>query len=228
MSDKSEVSHLTIIAAQKANKDLGDARGEDGKPLLGSDTGAKILNKYEESESNRDNSHKDPLTELLNRRGVKEESERVLGILKRENDYKGFTIVVADMIGLKKINQDLGELGADGVLIQSSQAIKSSATRATDLVSRWGGDEFVLILFNQDPETILNVCDRMLSTQPFVDFTNKKVQFNIGYMTFGPEITDVYSAVEYCVNQIDDVKASRPKDDTGRVAGDGIIVKLDG
>lgn len=227
MSDKKEVSNLTLIAARKANNELGKVLGEDGKPLLGSEAGVKILNKYEESEVNRDNSHKDPLTELLNRRGVKEESERVLGILRREKDYRGFTVIVADMIGLKKINQDLGEIGADRILIQSSQALKSSATRATDLVSRWGGDEFVLILFNQDPDSVANVCDRVVSTQPFVDFTDKKVQFNVGYKTFGPEITDVYSAVEHCVNLIDDIKATRPKDDTGRVVGDGVIVKLD-
>lgn len=226
MSDKTgEIDRLTILAATKANDELGKVGSEEGKKLLSTEAGATILSKYEESELNRDNSHKDPLTELLNRRGIKEESERVRKILEREGDYKGFTIIVADMIGLKRINIEVGEIEADNTIKRAADSFSNFASRGTDLVCRWGGDEFVLVLFNQNPQNVPEYSKKMIDEQPYIDKMQEKLKYNVGYKSFGPT-DDIYAAIEYCVNQIDEVKLQSPKDETGRVTGDGVLVEL--
>jgi diguanylate cyclase (GGDEF)-like protein len=56
-----------------------------------------------------------------------------------------FSIIFLDLNGFKQINDTYGHLVGDEVLKQFASELKS-AFRSTDVVSRWGGDEFVVIL----------------------------------------------------------------------------------
>jgi len=91
----------------------------------------------------------DTLTPLLNRRAFLREVERSLARVAR---HGGSTVVmIADLDGLKAINDTAGHQAGDGALIQVAHCL-SAQLRGSDLVARIGGDEFGLILEMVKPE----------------------------------------------------------------------------
>jgi diguanylate cyclase (GGDEF)-like protein len=81
---------------------------------------------------------RDPLTTLPNRRYLEER------IASRIALAQGFCVIVLDVNQLKKVNDVHGHLAGDNLLQQFAQELRSSF-RASDLVGRWGGDEFIVV-----------------------------------------------------------------------------------
>jgi diguanylate cyclase (GGDEF)-like protein len=81
----------------------------------------------------------DPLTGLSNRRGVESELDR------RLVSGKTFCILFFDLNGFKGINDCHGHLAGDEVLKAFGGELRS-AFRGSDVVGRWGGDEFVAVV----------------------------------------------------------------------------------
>jgi diguanylate cyclase (GGDEF)-like protein len=101
----------------------------------------------------------DPLTGLYTRwyflQRLREEFERV----KR---YGGnFSVVMADIDDFKKVNDTYGHRIGDEVL-KFIASVMRSYTRTTDIVGRYGGEEFILILPNTDKESAALVCQKIL------------------------------------------------------------------
>ena len=84
----------------------------------------------------------DPLTGLLNRKGLAMLAEPILESARRRGD--AVYCVFVDVDGLNRVNTDHGERAGDEVLLTVSDAM-SRCTRATDALARWGDDEFVVI-----------------------------------------------------------------------------------
>ncbi len=91
-------------------------------------------------------SRTDALTGLPNRRGFLEASAAEIERCRRSGRL--FSIVLADVDRFKGINDTLGHAAGDAALRAVAQRIRSSL-RGQDLVARWGGEEFILLL----PET---------------------------------------------------------------------------
>lgn len=91
-------------------------------------------------------SRTDALTGLPNRRGFVEASEAELERFRRSG--RPFTIVLADVDHFKAVNDRFGHATGDEVLRSAAAAIRANL-RAQDVVARWGGEEFILLL----PET---------------------------------------------------------------------------
>jgi len=85
----------------------------------------------------------DSLTDLPNRRFLTEYLERGLAACVRHQSYG--TLLLIDLDGFKKINDSYGHDTGDAVLVEVAKRLQT-ATRAEDLVSRMGGDEFVITL----------------------------------------------------------------------------------
>ncbi len=81
----------------------------------------------------------DSLTGLSNRRKLEMELEA------RVVEGRSACIVVLDLNGFKQINDQQGHLAGDQILKQFATELRSSI-RATDVLGRWGGDEFLMIL----------------------------------------------------------------------------------
>jgi diguanylate cyclase (GGDEF)-like protein len=81
----------------------------------------------------------DPLTGLGNRRKVELELEARMG------KTSPVSVVIFDVNGFKEINDQLGHLAGDQILKQFATELRS-VVRASDVVGRWGGDEFLVIL----------------------------------------------------------------------------------
>ena len=89
--------------------------------------------------------HVDPLTEVLDRRGFERELKRSLAYVKRYGATAA--LVYLDLDEFKPINDRHGHGAGDAVLKAIAAALSRNA-RASDVVARIGGDEFVVLLWN--------------------------------------------------------------------------------
>ncbi len=88
---------------------------------------------------------RDPLTELLNRRGFERELARTRSYMER---YGGnAALIYLDLDGFKPVNDRHGHAAGDAVLKAVAAALVG-AVRASDAVARLGGDEFAVLLWN--------------------------------------------------------------------------------
>lgn len=84
----------------------------------------------------------DPLTGLLNRRGFLLVSSHECRLARRHRQR--ILVLFIDVDGLKQVNDSAGHAAGDSLLVQVAAALRS-ACRESDLVGRWGGDEFVVL-----------------------------------------------------------------------------------
>ncbi len=91
----------------------------------------------------------DPLTGLWNRKMSDEMLERVDDESRRYK--KNYSVILLDIDFFKKINDTYGHQAGDKVLVEFSKIVEQN-TRKSDMVFRWGGEEFLVIL----PNTSLN------------------------------------------------------------------------
>ena len=95
----------------------------------------------------------DQLTGLLNRRGL-------LQILQNQKNRRKMSVLLLDLDGLKQINDLHGYHSGDAVLKNFAGVVKRTL-RASDLSSRFGGDELVVILSDISDEYAANVAERI-------------------------------------------------------------------
>lgn len=93
-------------------------------------------------DARQDASH-DPLTGVLNRRGLSESFAREAARARRNG--QPLTLVLLDLDGFKQINDHYGHAAGDQAL-QHLVSLIGATLRPTDLCARLGGDEFVLLL----------------------------------------------------------------------------------
>lgn len=87
----------------------------------------------------------DPLTGLMNRRSFQEYGEKLLALAKREG--KKVSLLFLDLSDFKPINDKYSHIFGDQVLKIIGSRIERSL-RESDLVARFGGDEFVVLAYN--------------------------------------------------------------------------------
>ncbi len=100
----------------------------------------------------------DPLTGLYNRRYFDFRVVKELGRANRKQESLAF--VLCDLDHFKEINDTRGHAAGDQVLIEVAKTINESI-RATDLVFRWGGDEFMIVFSEATREGIQKVVNRI-------------------------------------------------------------------
>jgi diguanylate cyclase (GGDEF)-like protein len=84
----------------------------------------------------------DPLTGLANRRQMKIVLERGIAAARRG---EGLAVVMFDLDGFKDINDQHGHLVGDRILVNVAEVLRREA-RGADLVVRYGGDEFLVVM----------------------------------------------------------------------------------
>lgn len=101
----------------------------------------------------------DTLTELYNRRHFYAELKRCLKSAQKES--KPFSLILFDVDGFKQYNDKHGHLAGDQVLVGIAQIVQKSIRRHQDIASRFGGDEFTLLLPDADAATALILSERI-------------------------------------------------------------------
>ena len=106
----------------------------------------------------------DALTQIYNRRFFQKELNRQINLHRRHKD--NFILVMIDLDHFKSINDTFGHNCGDQCLVAFTRFIQSQI-RATDIFSRWGGEEFVLILERSEAigavQSVKNILDKLRS-----------------------------------------------------------------
>ena len=105
--------------------------------------------KIEEAEKRARKTLLDEKTGILNGRGFKMALEGI----QRESDQKG-SLLFVDGDGFKLINDTYGHMAGDEVIKAIAKYLTEN-TRDTDIVARWGGDEFIVYFPGATPNQIL-------------------------------------------------------------------------
>ncbi len=122
-------------------------------------------------------SYRDYLTGLYNRAFLEEAI--------KELDTEGklpLTLIIGDFDGLKLINDVFGHQVGDQALIEMARIIKSCC-RETDLISRWGGDEFLILLPETTEEMGQKICDRIREASHGVKVADANFTISLGCAT---------------------------------------------
>lgn len=120
-------------------------------------------------------SYHDGLTGLYNRRFFEEELHR----LDRERNLP-LCIIMADMNGLKLINDSFGHLVGDEMLIKVSDVLKKTC-RSDEIIARIGGDEFVILIANIDHDQVVNLANRIESNLSEEKIDNLSLSVSLGW-----------------------------------------------
>jgi diguanylate cyclase (GGDEF)-like protein len=100
----------------------------------------------------------DPLTGLANRRGG--EKSIASEISRAERERKPLSCILLDIDRFKQVNDTLGHQVGDQVLRELSAMLRR-AVRAYDIVARWGGEEFLLVLPGADLQAARLLAERI-------------------------------------------------------------------
>ena len=146
-------------------------------------------------------SERDPLTGLANRRHFQAAMRR----LAEDGKLSG-TVYLIDIDHFKHINDRHGHGTGDAVLIEVASRLRETL-REQDLIVRWGGEEFLVIVQGLAPDQVDLLAQRMLGVldrAPVVAGTHRvAVTASIGFATFpiGPDLLRV--SWERAINLVD-------------------------
>ena len=122
-------------------------------------------------------SYTDKLTGLYNRAYFEEQINKL-----DDNEYYPLTLIMGDLNGLKTVNDNLGHLEGDKLLVEIAKVLKGSC-RKEDLVFRWGGDEFIILLPNSDYKLGKEICNRIKLNCKNTDKTPIPLSISLGVST---------------------------------------------
>ncbi|MFL6601690.1 MAG: diguanylate cyclase [Steroidobacteraceae bacterium] len=129
----------------------------------------------------------DELTKLHNRRGFM--SLAGSHIKSAEHTQQPFALVFIDLDGMKDVNDTLGHVEGDRALVETASLL-SRCVRQTDIVARFGGDEFVLLLTTAEKNWEDSIRHRL---QQQLDASNAQpgrryhLSFSVGVVTAEPD-----------------------------------------
>ena len=138
-------------------------------------------------------SYHDQLTGLYNRRFYEEEIKR----LDTERDLP-FSIAMGDVNGLKLVNDSFGHLAGDE-LIKKAAAVIKKGCRADDIIARFGGDEFIIILPRTDAAEAEKIIQRIRNLSVKEHIKDLTLSISFGYETKtnkDQDIMDVFKTAE--------------------------------
>ena len=102
-------------------------------------------------------SRTDPLTGLFNRRHFEELFQLALGICVRQNS--SITLMMIDIDHFKAINDSSGHLAGDEYLKLVGTVLLRVFRRDTDIIGRFGGEEFVIVLVDKEPANAASLAE---------------------------------------------------------------------
>ncbi len=137
----------------------------------------------------------DKLTGLLNRRKMDKELNKELKRAKRYNQT--FSLILVDIDFFKKVNDTFGHQAGDTLLIELSRLIRNSL-RSSDLVARWGGEEFLVLCPNSDLNEATNLAERLrLFVENYNFSVERKITISVGVAEYkGQSLDDLINEAD--------------------------------
>ncbi|WP_417666177.1 GGDEF domain-containing protein [Pseudidiomarina sp.] len=132
----------------------------------------------------------DPLTQLFNRSHLDAMLE--IEIRRAKRDSFDLSVLIIDADQFKTLNDSYGHLVGDEVLVELSGLLQNS-TRATDVLGRWGGEEFLIIAPKTDQDGAVELAEKIRVAVGRHRFTHDDLHLtlSIGSATLSPNDTPV-------------------------------------
>jgi len=133
---------------------------------------------YRNSKSLEQGAHTDPLTGLLRRSQFQLLAEQVMKASRR--DDTPFSLLMMDIDDFKHINDTYGHNACDRVIQMLADTLKEML-RESDLIARWGGEEFLILMPGVSEAEAVVAANRIRNTcsQKVVSFNGKDIRFNV-------------------------------------------------
>jgi diguanylate cyclase (GGDEF)-like protein len=128
----------------------------------------------------------DELTGLYNRRGFSTLASQHLKLARRTG--QSFLIVFADLDDLKNINDTFGHAEGDAVLIATANILRRTF-RESDIVARYGGDEFLVLVTDaayEDKDKIYKRINQYVDEVNESKLMNCTISVSLGVVPFEP------------------------------------------
>jgi diguanylate cyclase (GGDEF)-like protein len=175
-----------------------------------------------------DQAVRDPLTDLHNRRHLMDEVGPMLEQASLADEPVG--VVVLDLDRFKRVNDQLGHLVGDAVLVAMADRLRAAAPSGA-LVARWGGEEFVVVVAGADADAGANLAEalrRSCEEEPLVAGGAVECTLSAGvaaYPSDGATLTELLLAADRALYEAKDagrnrVRRARPR---GSGAGGGAV-----
>lgn len=142
----------------------------------------------------------DALTGLANRRQFHQELERVVSRVARSG--AACALLYIDLDQFKYINDTLGHAAGDRLLIEFSTLLKTHV-REGDLLSRFGGDEFTILLYNVDEAGVVKVAENLRAMVERYRFLEKGSVYNVSCSIGAAVIDNSVLSVDECMAHAD-------------------------
>jgi len=142
----------------------------------------------------------DSLTKLFNRRHIIEKMEAEKK--KIQNGGKAFSLILSDIDDFKKFNDNYGHDCGDFVLVLAADVMRSNV-RKQDVISRWGGEEFLLLLPETEMSAAKSVAERILKgfSDNFYEYNHYRLKIS---MTFGISTYSPSDSIDSCIKMADE------------------------
>jgi len=161
------------------------------------------------AQSLKDAALQDPMTRLYNRRFLEEYLSTLTASVSRKQMTVG--ILMCDVDFFKKVNDCFGHKVGDLVL-KGTAVILKQAVRADDIVIRYGGEEFLILLVDTGEEKILQVAERIrsnLETHVFQTDTGPlKKTLSVGVAQYPSDGSDFWDCVKFADDAMYEAKES--------------------
>lgn len=135
-------------------------------------------------------SYHDLLTSLYNRRFMEEQIKR----LEKSRELP-ISVIMADVNGLKLANDVFGHEEGDKLLIKAAEVLKESC-RKEDIIARWGGDEFLILLPRTSAKTAEEIIERIKNGSLHVKSGKTKLSIALGYAVRRKDSESLVNVVE--------------------------------
>lgn len=141
----------------------------------------------------------DVLTGLFNRRYIRSRIDKEVETYQSNNE--AFSVVLLDIDYFKKVNDIYGHNCGDYILSKLAKLLKKQI-RKQDVLARWGGEEFLILLPNSNEKEAVTLCERLRHKVETTNFSYNKKSIKLT-VTFGISEYDEALEIESTINNAD-------------------------
>ncbi len=137
--------------------------------------------------------------------------------MEEKEEYLPISLIIGDMNGLKFVNDVFGHHEGDNRLKKVARIIQDSC-RPNDIVARWGGDEFAVILPNTDMETAITIRDKITAACSSYQESELLLGISLGVSTKTDSGTSLSTVLKEAEDLMYHVKLIEGRRDKGAIA----------
>ncbi|OGW21112.1 MAG: hypothetical protein A2Z82_00645 [Nitrospirae bacterium GWA2_46_11] len=189
---------VQFICGKRGNCNIADIEKKISRARQYIDDAQPVLEAKRLMKELKESSVKDALTGLYNRRFIEEVYEGLISGINRRGTILG--LLMCDLDFFKQTNDTYGHDIGD-VVIKETSNIMRKVVRGTDLVVRFGGEEFLVLLLDIKPEDAVEVAEKILQRVEDMKikvnggFIQKTI--SIGVCEFPTDTQNFWEAVKY-------------------------------